>query len=107
MSRNKGKGGMVYSTNSSYMKKDDMDEKSVAPEDQNLKVSLDSKRRRGKVVILVSGFQGPEEDGKELCKILKQYCGAGGSYKDGELIIQGSMINKVKEKLKSLSYNYK
>jgi len=107
MGRKKNRGGMVYSTNDSYLDHDEQEEESILPQDQNLKVMLDSKQRAGKVVVLVTGFRGPDSEGKELCKTLKQYCGTGGSYKEGELVIQGKMIEKVKEKLQSLSFNFK
>jgi len=38
---------------------------------------------------------------------LKTTCGAGGTYKDGELEIQGDQREKVAEKLRELGYKVK
>ena len=61
----------------------------------------------GKVATLVKGFIGSEADLKALGKLLKSKCGVGGSAKDGEIIIQGNMREKVMEILKKEGYNYK
>lgn len=101
--------GTVYSTNSDfdYEYDDFEEEETLVPEEQKLKVLLDSKKRKGKTVTLVSGFIGTEEDLKDLAKILKTKCGVGGSAKDNEIIIQGKFKDRVIEILKSLNYNVK
>ncbi len=60
-----------------------------------MRIKLDTKQRRGKAVTLVTGFVGQEEDLNELGKLLKVKCGVGGSVKDGDIIVQGDMRNKV------------
>ncbi|MBZ5494472.1 MAG: translation initiation factor [Acidobacteriia bacterium] len=64
----------------------------------------DTKQRAGKVVTLVEGFVGKEEDLKELEKKLKSYCGTGGSSKDGQIIIQGDQREKVMQWLQKNNY---
>ena len=88
---------VVYSTNPNYQYEYNQEEEqeTLAPEKQNLRVTLDSKQRKGKTVTLVQGFTGTEEDLKELAKLLKNKCGVGGSVKDGEIIIQGEVKEKV------------
>lgn len=101
--------GVVFSTgdNYDYDYEGQEEEETLDPEDQNLYVSLDRKHRKGKVVTLVEGFIGTEEDLKELGKTLKSKCGTGGSAKDGEIIIQGDKKGKVYEILISMGYRVK
>ena len=55
---------VVYSTNPNYQYEYNQEEEqeTLAPEEQNLRVTLDSKQRKGKTVTLVQGFVGTEED---------------------------------------------
>ncbi|NGM60973.1 translation initiation factor [Sphingobacterium sp. SGG-5] len=99
--------GVVYSTDTdfSYQLADDMREIDTLSNDrQKLKVVLDKKARKGKVVTLVEGFVGSEKDLQELAKILKQKCGVGGSAKDGEILIQGDFKQRVFDYLKTSGY---
>lgn len=109
MSKKKGdRFGVVYSTNDDYeYDYSEEEEETLDAEDQELKIYIDRKHRKGKSVTIVSGFVGSEEDLKELGKFLKTKCGTGGSVKNGEIIIQGEMIDKVKKTLISKNYNIK
>ena len=69
--------------------------KPYLPNQQKLKVRLDTKQRAGKAVTLVENFIGTEEDLEDLGKKLKNFCGTGGSVKDREVIIQGDQREKV------------
>ncbi|MDR1381348.1 MAG: translation initiation factor [Tannerella sp.] len=92
--------GTVYSTNPDFKYETDNDEeeKETLPnEKQQLRISLDKKNRGGKVVSLVTGFTGKNEDLVTLGKLLKVKCGVGGSAKDGEIIIQGDLRRKISE----------
>ena len=97
---------VVYSTNPDYNYKMDDDEEQVTlePSQQNLRVQLDRKNRGGKVVTLITGFVGTENDLKDLGKLLKTKCGVGGSAKDGEIIVQGDFKQKIVELLKKEGY---
>lgn len=101
--------GVVYSTNSDFQYENDREEveETLLPEAQNLRVYIDRKQRKGKTVTLVTGFIGKEEDLKELGKLLKTKCGVGGSVKEGEIIIQGELMEKVKGILRSGGYKVK
>ena len=88
--------GFVYSTNPNFsFEEEQLNQETLLPEQQKLKVKLDNKRRAGKVVTLVDGFAGKEVDLEELGKKLKSFCGTGGSAKDGEIIVQGDQREKV------------
>lgn len=88
---------VVYSTNPdfSYDNDDEENQETLEASKQNLRVSIDKKNRGGKVVTLISGFIGTDEDLKTLGKTLKTKCGVGGAAKDGEIIIQGDFKNKI------------
>jgi translation initiation factor 1 len=91
------KNGYVYSTNSDFRFENENDEirETLSAAEQKLKIRLDNKRRGGKTVTLVEGFIGKDDDLQILGKSLKNFCGTGGSAKDGEIIIQGDQREKV------------
>lgn len=97
---------VVYSTNPdfTYETEEETETITLPPQQQRLRVQLDRKNRGGKVVTLVTGFVGSEDDLKELGKLLKSKCGVGGSAKDGEIIVQGDFKLKVLELLKKEGY---
>ena len=99
--------GMVYSTNPGFEFDNEADESTPDPEDQDLRVQLDKRNRKGKSVTLVTGFKGSEENLKALGKLLKSKCGVGGSAKDGEILIQGDFREKVMNELIALGYRVK
>ncbi|MDR1524007.1 MAG: translation initiation factor [Tannerella sp.] len=98
--------GMVYSTNPDfrYDTGDKPEEETLPEEKQALRISLDRRNRGGKTVTLISGFRGNSNDLAALGKLLKVKCGAGGSVKDGEIIIQGDFRRKVAEVLAKEGY---
>lgn len=100
---------MVYSTNPDFKYSSAEEEQSekLPPSKQDLRVMVDKKHRGGKVVTLIKGFIGSEEDLKELGKLLKNRIGVGGSVKDGEIIIQGSFADRVIQILLDAGYRVK
>jgi translation initiation factor 1 len=99
--------GLVFSTNQDYYNdyQDDNTAAETLPKDkQKLRVKLDTKQRAGKVVTLVDGFAGTNDDLEALGKQLKTKCGTGGSAKDGLIIIQGDYKDKIVGWLKEWGY---
>lgn len=109
MSKKKNKINIVYSTNSdfNYDYEEDEELETLPPNEQDLRVQLDTKQRKGKGVTLITGFIGNSEDLKELGKVLKSKCGVGGSAKDNEIIIQGDHRDKVLNLLLEMGYKAK
>ena len=100
--------GMVYSTNPDFEFDYSTEEVETLPKNQqNLRVIIDKKNRKGKVVSLITGFVGTDNDLKELGKLVKTKCGVGGSVKDNEIIIQGDFVAKIKDILVKEGYNVK
>jgi Translation initiation factor 1 (eIF-1/SUI1) and related proteins len=74
---------------------------------QRLTVTIDRRHRAGKQVTLVSGFTGSDEALEALGKALKTRCGTGGTVKDGEILIQGDVRDKVVAILKEMGHQAK
>lgn len=98
--------GVVYSTNQDFEYSFDNEEvaETLPPEKQKLKIQLDKKSRAGKQVTMIAGFVGSDIDLDTLSKKLKNLCGCGGSVKDGEILIQGDVREKVLTWLIAQSY---
>ena len=97
---------VVYSTNPdfNYETNEEPEEEPLPKDKQNLRVFIEKKNRGRKTATVVKGFTGSENDLKELAKMLKTRCGVGGNAKDGEIIIQGELKEKVIELLKKDGY---
>lgn len=98
--------GVVYSTdeNFEYSFQEESVVETLLPEKQKLKIQLDKKSRAGKQVTLITGFIGNETDLESLSKKLKNLCGCGGSIKDGDILIQGDVRDKVLTFLNNQGY---
>lgn len=93
----KNRDGVVYSTNPAYeyQHHEDSEPSTLPNQNQNLKVSLDKSGRAGKQVTIISGFIGKPDDLEQLARKLKTRCGTGGAVKDGGILIQGDVREKV------------
>lgn len=100
---------MVYSTNPDfeYRSGNEAETETLPAARQDLRVWLDRKQRGGKVVTLVRGFVGTEDDLTELARLLKTKCGVGGAAKEGEILIQGDHRDRVVEILLKAGYRCK
>lgn len=97
--------GFVYSTDPNFRFESSSDQiETPDPKAQVLRIRLETKHRGGKAATIVAGFIGKDEDLEDLGKKLKNFCGTGGSAKDGEIIIQGDQREKVLQWLKKNGY---
>lgn len=69
------------------------------PSDGIIRLSRETKGRKGKGVTLISGFELNEKDLKALAKKFKALCGSGGTVKDGVIEIQGDHRSTLKDAL--------
>jgi len=74
------------------------------PIDGTIRIQREVKGRKGKTVTVVSGV--PLENGKlqKFAKTLKRRCGAGGSVKDGVILIQGDHRQTLLDEIKKHGY---
>lgn len=105
----KSRLGMVYSTDPDFEYRTDAQQETetLPPAQQKLIVAIDRKGRAGKQVTVVNGFTGREEDLEALGKLLKTKCGVGGSVKDGVILVQGDMRDRIVTVLTGLGYKAK
>jgi translation initiation factor 1 len=109
---------LVYSTDGGPMKEPDT--RSVpssratpsrtaarVPIDGVIRVFSERGGRGGKVVTVIRGLpeRGPALDA--LAAELKRFCGAGGTLKDGAVLIQGDQRDRMAEHLRGLGYTVK
>ena len=90
-------GGLVYSTDHGRMcpqcrhsrEQCSCGREQRPPGDGVVRVSRETKGRKGKGVTLISGIPLAEKELKAYAKELKAKCGTGGTLKDGVVEIQG------------------
>ena len=82
--------------------------KKPAPQgDGIVRVSRETKGRRGKAVTVIAGVPLDHDRLLKLAKELKQKCGSGGTVKDSVIEIQGDHRDKLMEELKQRGYTVK
>ena len=72
-----------------------------------VRISLDTKGRKGKGVTVVSGILLKNNELKGLAKELKKKCGVGGAVKDGTIEIQGDHRDLLMKLLSTQGYTVK
>lgn len=72
-----------------------------------VRVSRETKGRKGKEVTVVTGVPLDQKKLQNLAKDLKRRCGAGGTVKDGAIEIQGDHATRLVEELTKQGYTVK
>jgi len=72
-----------------------------------VRISRQTKGRKGKGVTLIEGVLLPTEELKSLAKQLKKSCGCGGTVKDSIIEIQGDYREQLLATLLKLGYQAK
>ena len=70
--------------------------KEIAKEEKEIKIKVE-KRKYGKLVTIIEGIE--DNHLKDLVVKLKNKCAAGGSYKNGYIVLQGDHRHIVKDVL--------
>jgi translation initiation factor 1 len=96
---------LVYSTNSGRIssKKD----KVITPSDGFARVRRETKGRKGKGVIVISGLGIDAKALKELAKKLKKTCGTGGSVVGETIEVQGDKRDVIQQVLEKAGFKVK
>jgi len=97
---------LVFSTDSGRIKPT-VSETPIATGDGIVRIRRETKGRKGKGVITISGLALDASDLKKLAKDLKKLCGCGGSVKDGIIEIQGDNREVIKGFLEKKNFTVK
>ena len=97
---------LVYSTETGRIKQQ-QDSTPRAKTDGIVRISRETKGRKGKGVTLLSGFDLDHSDLKTLAKQLKKICSTGGTIKDGVIEVQGDHRDVLKRQLETMGYSVK
>jgi translation initiation factor 1 len=72
-----------------------------------IRVSRETKGRKGAGVTIISGLPGNDDDLKKLAAELKKKCGAGGALKNRLIEIQGEHRDRLVIELEKMGYRVK
>lgn len=75
--------------------------------DGTVRVSRETKGRKGSGVSVITGLPLSEKELKKLAKQLKKKVGSGGTVRDGVIEIQGEHRDRLVEELQKLGYSAK
>ncbi len=116
--RRNSNGGLVYSTEHGRMCPgcgkptgqcvcQRVKAETIPPSDGVVRVSRETKGRKGKGVTLITGIPLGHDDLAKLATKLKRKCGAGGTVKAGVIEIQGDHRDLLVAELASQGYTVK
>ncbi len=96
---------LVYSTDSGRISQPK--QKTVTPSDGFARVRRETKGRKGKGVIVISGLALDAKALKELAKKLKKTCGTGGSVVGETIEVQGDKRDIIQQVLEKVGFKVK
>lgn len=96
---------LVYSTETGRIK--ETQQTAITPSDGFAKVRRETKGRKGKGVITISGLGLNPSELKDLASKLKKTCGCGGSVVEETIEIQGDNRDKIKDLLEKNGFKVK
>ena len=85
---------IVFSTDPDFNKQKKSSNKTVVEHAQDLRVHLD-RRGGGKIMTIIKGYKGPSKQLLKLCSALKKKFSIGGTVKDGTILLQGNIRDKL------------
>jgi translation initiation factor 1 len=77
------------------------------PKDGTIRIQREVKGPKGKTVTAVFGVPLEKAELEKFAKTLKRRCGAGGSLKDGVIVIQGDHRQTLLDEIKKHGYTAK
>lgn len=72
-----------------------------------LHIQLETKGRKGSGMTVIRGFHHTPEDLADMARTLKSLCGAGGTWRDDRIEIQGDHREKIARHLRDLGFTVK
>lgn len=97
---------LVYSTNTGRIKQAKV-AADITPSDGYAKVRRETKGRKGKGVVTITGLGLDAKALKDLAKKLKKTCGTGGTVIGEVIEIQGDKRDMIKDSLEKLGFKVK
>lgn len=97
---------LVYSTDVGRIKPEE-EKPQREKGDGIVRITRQTKGRKGKGVSIVTGLDLDDAPLKLLAAELKKVCGCGGSVKDGTIEIQGDVRDKIKAHLEKKGHTVK
>ena len=101
------KSRLVYSTETGRVPDKPEPQQTPPKGDGFVRLSRQTKGRKGKGVTIVQGLELNTEELKALAKKLKKVCGTGGTVKDFTIEIQGDQRETLKPYLEQLGHRVK
>ena len=96
---------LVYSTDKGRITKSEPEQ--ITPSDGFAKIRRETKGRKGKGVIVISGLGLASVELKQLASKLKKRCGTGGSVVGETIEIQGDKRDEIQDVLQKQGFKVK